>query len=171
MKYVLSFREGRVGNPLSCPPLYLINSPFAYQGFPDVAAQGDRYLIRYRGKWKLIGGTSASAPVFAGLVALLNDARLKAKKPPLGFLNPLLYSKAVPGFTDILSGSNRGCRTPGFKVSFINFHILGTSQRYFDSAVQVIKGWDPVTGLGTPNFGKLKDIVTGVETASDGSSL
>jgi tripeptidyl-peptidase-1 len=64
-----------------------------------------------------VGGTSASAPTFAGIVALLNDARLKEKKSPLGFLNPLLYSKGMPGFNDITSGNNTGCGTSGFNVS------------------------------------------------------
>lgn len=41
-------------------------------------------------------GTSASAPIFAGVVSLLNDARLNAGKSPLGFLNPMLYkAKAI----------------------------------------------------------------------------
>lgn len=67
-----------------------------------------------------IGGTSASAPTFAGFVALLNDARLKAGLSPLGWLNPLLYSSQVAaghGLTDILSGRNPGCGTTGFNVT------------------------------------------------------
>ncbi|KAF5333533.1 hypothetical protein D9611_002703 [Ephemerocybe angulata] len=113
----------------------------AGRAFPDVAAQGDRYRIYLKGVPRSIGGTSASSPTFAGFVALLNDARLSAGKPPLGFLNPLLYSSVVEragALNDITSGSNPGCGTPGFNAT---------------------EGWDPVTGLGTPNFGKLKDIV------------
>ncbi|KAF9478385.1 tripeptidyl peptidase A [Pholiota conissans] len=109
------------------------------RGIPDVSAQGDRYRIFYRGRAASIGGTSASAPAFAGFVALLNDARLKIKKGPLGFLNPLLYTVGVAGLNDVTSGHNAGCGTQGFNAS---------------------TGWDPVTGLGTPNFGKLKQIVT-----------
>ncbi|KAF8655338.1 hypothetical protein AX16_003111 [Volvariella volvacea WC 439] len=111
----------------------------AGRGIPDVAAQGDNFRIIFRGRSVRIGGTSASSPAFAGIVALLNDARLKVGKPPLGFLNPLLYTVGVDGLTDILEGHNSGCGTPGFNVT---------------------TGWDPVTGLGTPNFYKLKDIVT-----------
>ncbi|KAG5717556.1 Tripeptidyl-peptidase sed2, partial [Termitomyces sp. T112] len=58
------------------------------RGIPDVAAQGDRFSIVLAGVSRLIGGTSASSPTFAGLVALLNDARLSQGLPPLGFLNP-----------------------------------------------------------------------------------
>jgi tripeptidyl-peptidase-1 len=55
------------------------------------------------------GGTSAAAPVTASLIALLNDARLRAGKPTLGFLNPLIYASAYKGFTDITSGQANGC--------------------------------------------------------------
>ncbi|GLB34136.1 putative tripeptidyl peptidase [Lyophyllum shimeji] len=110
----------------------------AGRGIPDVAAQGDRFRIWLRGVPRSIGGTSASAPTFAGIVALLNDVRLSHGQPPLGFLNPLLYSKAVSGFNDITIGHNSGCGTTGFNCT---------------------EGWDPVTGLGTPNFGKLKKLV------------
>jgi len=109
------------------------------RAFPDVAAQGRRFRIFHQGVAKSIGGTSASSPTFAALVALLNDARLAQGLPPLGFLNPLLYTWGISGFNDITEGNNPGCGTPGFNAT---------------------EGWDPVTGLGTPNFGKLKDLVT-----------
>jgi tripeptidyl-peptidase-1 len=59
----------------------------------------------------------------------------QAGKSPLGFLNPWLYSTAASALNDITSGSNPGCNTNGFPAK---------------------AGWDPVTGLGTPNFTKLK---------------
>jgi len=85
-----------------------------------------------------VGGTSASSPTVAGIVALLNDYRIANGKSSVGFLNPLLYSTGVAGLNDITSGSNPGCETNGFSA--------GT-------------GWDPVTGLGTLDFGKLQPIV------------
>ncbi|KAG6861867.1 hypothetical protein C0995_011164 [Termitomyces sp. Mi166 len=108
------------------------------RGIPDVAAQGDRFRIFLAGVPRLIGGTSASSPTFAGLVALLNDARLSKGLSPLGFLNPLLYTKGLKGFNDILIGHNPGCGTNGFNVT---------------------EGWDPVTGLGTPNVEELKKLI------------
>ncbi|KAI0064242.1 tripeptidyl peptidase A [Artomyces pyxidatus] len=108
------------------------------RAFPDVSAQGVNFRIFYKGRAGLIDGTSASSPAFAGIVSLLNDARLSHGLPPLGFLNPLLYSRGVHGFNDITKGNNPGCGTEGFNATV---------------------GWDPVTGLGTPNFGKLKEIV------------
>ncbi|KAG6828489.1 hypothetical protein H0H92_007804 [Tricholoma furcatifolium] len=108
------------------------------QGFPDVAAQGDRFRIYLSGSPVLIGGTSCSSPTFAGLISLVTDARLSKGLPPLGFLNPLLYTKGLEGFNDITVGHNSGCGTTGFNCT---------------------KGWDPVTGLGTPNIGKLIELL------------
>ncbi|KAJ3711369.1 tripeptidyl peptidase A [Lentinula raphanica] len=109
------------------------------RAYPDVAAQADNFQVVASGEVQLFGGTSAASPTFAGFVALLNDARLKAGLPSLGFLNPLFYSSAVSGFNDITSGNAPGCGTEGFNATV---------------------GWDPVTGLGTPDVGKLIKLVT-----------
>ncbi|MCJ1306671.1 hypothetical protein MMC25_000314 [Agyrium rufum] len=106
------------------------------RGFPDVSAIGLNVVTVFNGSTYGVGGTSASSPIFAGIVTLLNEARITAGKGPIGFLNPTLY--ANPGaFNDITIGSNPGCGTGGFNAT---------------------PGWDPVTGLGTPNFTKLKKI-------------
>jgi hypothetical protein len=47
--------------------------------------------------------------VTAAIIALLNDARLRAGKPALGFLNPWIYSSGYKGFTDITGGQSDGC--------------------------------------------------------------
>ncbi|KAJ3761594.1 tripeptidyl peptidase A [Lentinula raphanica] len=108
------------------------------RAYPDVAAQADNFQVVAGGEVQLFGGTSAASPTFAGFVALLNDARLKAGLPSLGFLNPLLYSTAISAFNDITSGNAPGCGTEGFNATV---------------------GWDPVTGLGTPDVGKLIKLV------------
>src|SRR5262249_12360769 len=99
----------------------------AGRGVPDVAGDADSntgWLVRVDGRDEVIGGTSAVARMWAGLVALLN-ARLGK---PVGFLTPLLYQN--PGaFRDIVSGNN-GAYAAG-------------------------PGWDPCTGLGSPDGGKL----------------
>ncbi|KAJ6554608.1 family S53 protease [Mycena capillaripes] len=107
------------------------------RGYPDVAAQGENIVIELNGETVLVDGTSASAPIFASIISLINDRRLAAGKSALGFLNPALYSVGKPGLNDITSGHNPSCRTNGFTAS---------------------AGWDPVTGLGTPNFAKLNEI-------------
>ncbi|EJF62249.1 tripeptidyl peptidase A [Dichomitus squalens] len=112
------------------------------RAIPDVAAQADLFRIFLSGRPVSIGGTSAAAPTFASIVSLLNSARISKGLPSLGFLNPLIYALQATDpsvFNDITTGNNPGCGTPGFNAT---------------------EGWDPVTGVGTPNFGKLKDIVT-----------
>ncbi|KAI4726541.1 aorsin [Aureobasidium sp. EXF-10728] len=100
------------------------------RGYPDVSAIGDNVLIFNKGAPTLIGGTSAAAPVFAAILTRINEERLKAGKSTVGFVNPTLY--ANPGaFHDITTGNNPGCNTNGFSAA---------------------SGWDPVTGLGTPNY-------------------
>lgn len=71
----------------------------------------------WKGQPISVGGTSASSPTFAAVVALLNDVRLAEGKRPLGFLNPWLYSLGAQGFNDITVGNNPGCGTEGFNVS------------------------------------------------------
>jgi tripeptidyl-peptidase-1 len=108
------------------------------RGFPDVAAQGQGFQVVIGGITQSVGGTSASSPTFAAVVSLLNDYLLSQGKPTLGFLNPWLYSNATSALNDIVSGSNPGCGTNGFTAR---------------------AGWDPVTGLGTPDFLKLKALL------------
>ncbi|KAI0796218.1 peptidase S8/S53 domain-containing protein [Abortiporus biennis] len=108
------------------------------RAYPDVAAQGQGFQVVIGGRVNSVGGTSASSPTFAGVISLLNDFRISQGKAPLGFLNPIIYSTGTAGFNDITSGSNPGCGTNGFTA--------GT-------------GWDPVTGLGTPDFGKLQALI------------
>jgi tripeptidyl-peptidase-1 len=99
------------------------------RAYPDLAAQGQHFAIVWDGRFLTVDGTSASTPATASIVSLLNDARLAAGKPPLGFLNPWLYLVAHKAFNDVTSGSALGCGTSGFPA---------------------VAGWDAVTGWGTP---------------------
>jgi kumamolisin len=96
----------------------------AGRGVPDVAGDANPqtgYTIRVDGSTETIGGTSAVAPLWAGLIALLNQS-LGA---PLGFAQPRLYALlGSTAFRDITQGSN-GAYSAG-------------------------PGWDPCTGLGSP---------------------
>jgi tripeptidyl-peptidase-1 len=91
------------------------------------------------GQFARVFGTSASAPVVGAMLSNINDARLALGKPPLGFINPALYSDRfvsaynplTSAYKDITNGTNPGCGTQGFSA---------------------VSGWDPVTGLGTPKF-------------------
>jgi len=96
---------------------------------PDVSLAADpntgAFLI-VSGQVDQIGGTSWSTPVWAGFCALMNEARASAGKPPLPFLNPLLYPLiGTACFRDVVSGSN--------------------------GAFQAGPGYDLVTGIGVPD--------------------
>ncbi|KZT02535.1 subtilisin-like protein [Laetiporus sulphureus 93-53] len=106
------------------------------RAYPDVAAYGEEFGVIINGSLHHIYGTSCSAPTFASIVALINDRRLAAGNSTLGFLNPFLYYNASTAFHDIVSGYNLG---------FANH-----------SAFYATSGWDPITGLGTPNFTRLE---------------
>ncbi|KAI0480907.1 tripeptidyl-peptidase 1 [Xylariaceae sp. FL0804] len=111
------------------------------RGIPDVAAQGELFAVVDQGSNVLESGTSASSPTFAGVVALLNAARLASGLAPLGFLNPWLYNNTA-ALTDTAAGYSSGC------TSNSDFGRSGARWNATD-------GWDPATGLGTPNFGDL----------------
>src|SRR6478735_8787722 len=78
---------------------------------PDFSLLGDDYMMLTGGNPLTRDGTSASAPVFAAMIALVNGMRLRGEKPALGFLRPLLYSaKASPVFCDVKDDSEtEGC--------------------------------------------------------------
>ena len=84
--------------------------PAAKRLVPDVSLAADPNtgaLVVLHGQDEQIGGTSWSAPVWAGFCALINESRTKAGKPALGFLNPSLYPLAgTSAFRDIIVGSN-----------------------------------------------------------------
>ena len=106
------------------------------RGVPDIAGNADPqsgYICRVNGQQEVIGGTSAVAPLWAGLVALLNQSLGKS----VGFLNPVLYSTAQPAnaLHDITSGNN--------------------------GVYKAASGWDPCTGLGTPNGSALVQALGG----------
>lgn len=105
------------------------------RAYPDLAAQGFRYVIVYQGAPTAVDGTSCSSPTTSSIFALVNDALISAGKAPLGFLNPLLYSGlGSSSFNDVVSGSSYGCNTTGFSAA---------------------KGWDVASGWGTPDFAKI----------------
>ena len=118
------------------PPPYgsdRFNNTQKTRGFPDISANGANYVVAIDGTFSLIYGTSASAPVVGSILTLINEARFAIGKGSVGFINPTLYAHPED-LNDIAKGGNQGCGTAGFTA---------------------VKGWDPVTGLGTPNFPRL----------------
>lgn len=95
------------------------------RGVPDICGDADPdtgYTVRVDGQTIPIGGTSAVAPLWAGLIALLNQSLGR----PVGFFQPFLYSSAGTGaLHDVVTGSN--------------------------GAYKATPGWDACTGLGSPD--------------------
>lgn len=115
------------------------------RGYPDVAMAGHNYQVTVGGQTLIESGTSASTPVLAGMVSLVNSARLASGKPPLGFLNPSLYSANSSAiFTDVTSGENNCC---------------AQAQVCCTQGFYAAKGWDPLTGWGSINFRKFKSLM------------
>jgi kumamolisin len=116
------------------------------RGVPDVAGNADPltgYLVVVDGKQQPIGGTSAVAPLWAGLIARL--AQATGKK--FGLLQPMLYAGvsagvAQPGFNDIVSGNN--------------------------GAYKAGPGWDACTGLGSPSGSALLTLLSGTTPSTNG---
>ncbi len=131
---------------------------WAGRGFPDLAAHsGDPwYQVIYAGQPDENGGTSAATPLFAGIVGLLNDARLRKGMPALGFLNPLIYTYGPKIFTDITDGFGAGCN--GINTQSGGPEPPG-SGLVPGARWNATAGWDPVTGYGTPDFQKMKELV------------
>jgi kumamolisin len=115
-------------------------SSFTGRGLPDVAGNADPvsgYQIFLDGQGQVIGGTSAVAPLMAGLIALINEATTKDIGKTVGLINPIIYAATAQGaFRDITAGTNdnlnqlRGLYTAG-------------------------PGWDACSGLGVPKGASL----------------
>ncbi len=101
-------------------------TPGIGRGVPDVAAMAmpgyDSVHKRWRGR--PFSGTSAATPLWAALIALINQGRQHQTGTPVGFINETLYQHQDTAFVDIQRGSN--------------------------TAFQAERGWDELTGLGTP---------------------
>ena len=114
------------------------------RGYPDVSLAAANFQTRENGVWMGESGTSASAPTVAGMLTLINTARLAAGKPTVGFVNPALYHLAntTPGvFHDITLGSNH-CMAQSSDE-----RITGTTT-CCNQGFTAVAGWDPVSGLG-----------------------
>ncbi|CAG7929585.1 unnamed protein product [Penicillium olsonii] len=106
------------------------------RAYPDVSANGAMFPAYIHGSLSHFYGASLASPLFASVLSLINEERLAVGKSPVGFVNPVLYANSDV-LHDITNGTNVGCGSDGFRA---------------------IAGWDPATGLGTPNYPKLKKL-------------
>jgi kumamolisin len=120
--------QAQAGVPKSANP-----GGAAGRGVPDISGDASPvsgYRVRVDGQEMPIGGTSAVAPLWAGLTALLNQG-LKAR---VGFINTALYTRAATGVLKDITNGNNGAYNAG-------------------------PGWDACTGLGSPDGAKLLSVL------------
>ena len=136
-----------LGSGVYLPKLYNNNGTLRWnkygRGYPDVSTFGHSCTIHGGNGWYTEDGTSCSSPIFAGIIAYLNDHQRSRNKPILGFANPVLYRMYEDDpttFNDITVG-NSSCTE------------YGCCDR--DHGFVPTKGWDVVSGLGTPNIGNM----------------
>jgi len=121
-------------------------------GFPDIAGQGILFDVCTENFFYPYSGTSAACPSEAGIVSLLQQDRLTANMTKFGWINPLLYkvgAKGTAAFNDVVDGTNNFCGD--------------------DTGFSAAKGWDPVSGWGTINYGNMKTEVMARMAATTGT--
>lgn len=113
---------------------------------PDISAVGTQYNTIINGQPALLQGTSASTPVFAAMIALINDARVRKGKNVLGWLNEKLYSDKVREvLQDITTGQSYSC-------------VFSDGSK--PGGWPAKTGYDTITGLGVPNnFKKFMEVM------------
>ena len=115
----------------------------AGRGYPDVTMQGYYYVTLSGDQLWLSSGTSASCPAMAGVLSTLNAARMRIGKGSVGFVHPALYKHASKFINDVVGGNNK-CTQNG---------QICCSQGFYATP-----GWDPASGLGSINYGKMEAV-------------
>jgi hypothetical protein len=112
------------------------NGSTVMRNLPDVAAVAENVWVTYdNGSSEAVGGTSCSAPLWAGFTALVNQQAANFGRPPVGFLNPAIYALGLSAgystnFHDIVSGNNTNSSSP--------------------TEFSAVPGFDLCTGWGSP---------------------
>jgi tripeptidyl-peptidase-1 len=135
--------KGTPRQPFSGPRPYSTTG----RGYPDVALLANNYIFGYDGN--IVGGvdgTSASTPVFAGMISIANSQRVASGFSTLGWINPFLYQYYTQFTNDITGGTKNSCSQ--LKVRADGSVYNKCCKEGFFPAV----GWDPSTGLGSINF-------------------
>ncbi len=120
----------------------------AGRGYPDLAAIGDNTAYIIQGGPTTTGGTSESAPLVAAIFTRINEERIANGKKPLGFVNHAIYQHPEI-FNDITEG-NQSLGGPNGD---------GQPSACGNNGFSAVPGWDPVTGLGTPNYEKALQVL------------
>jgi len=131
----------------SLPPANIWNN--TGRAYPDLVTIGHNVIVAVNDTFIAVDGTSASAPIFAGMVTLWNNRRFNLNKEALGFLNIILYKIAATypaAFNDIIVGRNR-CGA------------MDTTPVCCPYGYQAVPGFDAVSGLGSPNYAVIAAII------------
>jgi hypothetical protein len=115
------------------------------RGFPDISLAGVNYDVYIGGNYYPVSGTSASCPAVAGFISTINAARIALGKGSIGFLNPALYAYGSSFTNDIKSG---------------NIFCTGDDGTCCPQGYYAAPGWDPTTGFGSVNYGKMASVLT-----------
>ena len=122
------------------------------RGFPDITLTGRFIVISSGDEYRLSGGTSASSPLIAGFFSNINAARMAIGKGSLGWVNPALYATSASFTNDITEGSIN-CASKDFCCAQ-GFHAG--------------PGWDPASGLGSVNYGKMEAVLKSLGNTVNG---
>lgn len=117
------------------------------RGIPDISLLAHNYVIVLGGNYTAVSGTSASSPVFAGMISLVNSFRLQNGKSALGWVNPALYQLGHLFTRDVTEGNNN-CVASGTVCCQQGF--------------TAVEGWDPTTGLGSIDFPSFYQTLVGL---------
>ena len=134
------------------------------RGYPDVSLLAHSYLVMSNGKLVAVDGTSASCPVMAAFVSLVNAERVSRGMAKMGWINPFLYQYSSQFAKDITTGYNK-CSAL-FRENGVRTSIC--CKEGFNATI----GWDPVTGLGSVNYEKFlaAALTAGASTSSNSNS-
>ena len=140
------------------------------RGYPDVALMAQGAAVAYPldhglasvgfeafvagQRINYAGGTSMGAPIWATIIACLNQARRSKGMPRVGFVNPLFYRLAAA----IKSPGRKPFREIHVGASNVELRVVdgaGRASAFRLEGFSASEGWDPVTGLGVPNVRNL----------------
>jgi len=117
------------------------------RGFPDVAGIGENVCLLNPGQsCELVAGTSASTPLWGGIITLLNNDRLAAGKKPLGYINQIIYNMFYADSTMYFNNGFAWGNNPGGCPTNMGFNAKAGH-------------WTPLTGCGSPKFAAIRTYV------------
>jgi hypothetical protein len=118
-----------------------------YRNIPDVALTADNvYVVYGNGSSATFGGTSCAAPLWAGLVALMNQQATLTGAPQVGFINPAIYAVG---------------KSTSYSASFHDIATGNNTSRSSPNAYFAVAGYDLCTGWGTPMAQSLINALAG----------